>query len=390
MLTESKVRSAKAGDRKRLFCDSQGLYLVVYSTGKKMWVFREQEGGKDRQRVIGAWPTMSLYDARGARDSLWAEKEKRKYREQPLFKELAEEWLEIRCKPSVTEKTYQKQVSRLNRYILPAIGEFVPDEITASAVLEICRMIEARGYCDVSHDVCALVGQILRYGIACGKATADVTAFLKGALKPSPNRGHATMTDARDIAAFVRSVDALPGSPVKYCLMFTMMTMARSGEARGARWTEFTFGAYPEWKISAERMKMRRPHIVPLSRQAIDIVLQMKRGYGGVSEFVFPSPRTVTRPISDMAMTACLRRMGYAGDAMSVHGLRAMASTVLNEHQFPVDCIERQLAHVERNSVRGAYNYAEWLPQRRVMLQWYADYLDALRDGRLEPEMPDL
>ncbi|MBP3836221.1 MAG: tyrosine-type recombinase/integrase [Pyramidobacter sp.] len=387
MLTEKLIRAAQPKEKKYLVCDTDHLYLVIYPSGLKTWVFRQQTGGKPFKKTLGAWPEMSLYDARTARNMIMQTMPARG-QSVPTFAVLAEEWLNDVYTAKVTPKSVLRQRSRLARYINPALGNLYPRDITADKVLDLLRGVERQGFLDLSHDLLQLIAVVLRYGRSRGFSSANISDDLRGALRPARNQHHAALTRREDVAGFLRAVATLPESSVKRCLMFTMYTLARSGEARKAVWSEIDI-TRSVWELPAERMKMRRPHIVPLSRQALDVLMQA-RLYDGGGEYVFPTPRSKKRPLSDMAMLAALRRLGYTSEEASVHGLRTMASTLLNEAGWRADAIERALAHVEGNEVRAAYNRAEHIEERRLMLQWYADFLDALRDGTPEPPKPQI
>lgn len=386
VLSEKQVRGALPKSKKYLLCDADHLYLVVYPSGLRTWVFRMQTKEQTFKKTLGSYPEMSLYEARTARNEIMQTMPARGRRPEPSFSALAEEWLREVYTAKVTPKTVLRQESRLKRYINPQLGDLRPREITADKVLELLRGVEQLGYLDLSHDLLQLIAMILRYGRSRGFASANISDDLRGALRPPRNQHYAALTRREDIGGLMRAVCALPESATKRCLLFTMFTLARSGEARKATWDEIDL-ARGEWRLPAERMKMRRPHIVPLSRQALD-VLGQARLYDAGSEYIFPSPRSTKRPISVMAMLYALRRLGYENEEMSVHGFRTIGSTLLNEAGWNPDAIERALAHVEGNEVRASYNRAEHLAERRVMLQWYADLLDALRDGRPTPEKP--
>jgi len=387
MLTEKTIRAAQPKQKKYLVCDADHLYLVVYPSGLKTWIFRQQSGGKPIKKTLGSWPEMSLYDARTARNAIMQTMPARG-RSVPTFAVLAEEWLTEVYSAKVTAKSVLRQRSRLARYINPVLGDLYPRDVTADKVLDLLRGVERQGFLDLSHDLLQMIAVVLRYGRSRGFPSANVSDDLRGALRPARNQHRAALTRRKDVAGLMRAISSLPESSTKRCLLFTMYTLARSGEARKATWSEIDF-ARSVWELPAERMKMRRPHIVPLSRQVLEVLTQARR-YDGGGEYVFPTPRAKGRPLSDMAMLAALRRLGYTREEMSVHGLRTIASTLLNEAGWRPDVIERALAHVEENEVRAAYNRAEHVAERRVMLQWYADLLDALRDGKPEPPKPQI
>jgi integrase len=264
--------------------------------------------------------------------------------------------------------------SRLDRLILPYLGDKQPAEISAPELLTILRRIEDRGHVETAHRVSQIVGQVLRYGIATGQAVHDITADLKGALIPRKPEHFPTLTDPEKIGGLMRSIYAFSGSPVVRCAMlFQIYTAVRPGEMRKAEWKEIDGDL---WKIPAERMKKRRPHLVPLSHHAMDVLEDIRPLTGG-GELIFPSIRSKIKPISDMTVNAALRRMGYTQDELTGHGFRAMFSTIANEHQWPSDVIEKQLAHVEKNSVRAAYNHAELLEKRRELMVWWGNWLES-------------
>lgn len=241
-----------------------------------------------------------------------------------------------------------------------------------------CRRVEARGAIEIAHRALQNCGQILRYAIATGRAEHDVTTYLKGALKTQKNKHYATITDPQKVGELMRAIDDYRGQfIVAYALKILPHVFSRPGELRKAEWIEIDFDA-KEWRIPAERMKMRQQHIVPLSKQVV-LLLKELREVTGSNNLLFPSLRTTSRPISDATLTAALRRMGYAKEEIVPHGFRAMASTLLNELGYNRDWIERQLSHSDKDAIRTAYNHAEFLPERRKMMQEWSNYLDKLK-----------
>jgi integrase len=242
------------------------------------------------------------------------------------------------------------------------------------------RRIEGRGAIETAHRARESCGQILRYAIATARAERDIAADLRGALRPSVATHHASITEPKAIGALLRDLTAYKGSPVtKAALQLAPLVFLRPGELRHAEWTEIDLDK-AEWRIAADKMKARVQHIVPLSKQAVSVLREL-RPITGEGRYAFPSVRTPDRPMSENTVNAALRRLGYERDEMTGHGFRSMASTLLNENAWNRDAIERQLAHGERDAVRAAYNYAEFLPERRKMMQWWADYLDNLAKG---------
>jgi integrase len=277
---------------------------------------------------------------------------------------------------------------RLEKLLFPVFGRKPIGDVEAQEVLAVARAAEKRGHRETAHRLVQLTGQIFRFAIASGKARYNVAGDLKDALKPVNQRHRAAITDTRKIGILLLALDDYPGHyPVICALRIMPSVFVRSGELRCAVWDEFDLD-HMEWRIPAERMKMRSPHVVPLARQVVEILQDLKL-YTGSGRYLFPSTSSRGRPISDMAMLTAIRRLGYGKEELSMHGFRSMASTLLNEQGYNRDWIERQLAHSERDGVRAAYNYAEYLPQRRRMMQEYADYLTELKEkARQEMSAP--
>ncbi len=388
-LSDVAVRNAKPKDRPYKLADQRGLYLLVNKTGK-YFRFDYRFGGKRKTLSLGVYPDVRLKRARekydDARkllengiDPLQYKKEiKNELSEQAAnsFESVAREWF-AKNKHTWTEGHSRTIDSRLKLNVFPWLGDQPIATITAADLLAILRRIESRGAIETAHRIKQICGQIFRYAIATGRAERDPSVDLRGALSPVKSKRMASITDPRKIGELMRAIDGYEGHHITKCaLKFAPLVFVRPGELRHAEWSEINLDN-EEWKIPAEKMKNRNPHIVPLSRQAI-AVLQDLQPLTGQGRYVFPSLRTGQRPMSDNTVLAGLRRMGYAKEEMSGHGFRSMASTLLNEQGWNRDAIERQLAHAEGNSVRAAYNYAEFLPERRKMMQAWADYLDLL------------
>jgi integrase len=269
----------------------------------------------------------------------------------------------------------------INNLLLPYLGNKPIHTITAPDVLAVLRKLEGRGKIETAHRTKYRASQIFRYAIATGRAARDPTADLRGALTQLNVQHRPALTNPKRVGELLRAIDGYVGQPtVCYALKLAPLVFVRPGELRAAEWSEFHLdGKNPEWRIPAERMKLRDPHIVPLSRQAIEVLEDLRPISSG--RLLFPSLRTGANPISDATLEAALRRLGYASSEMTVHGFRSMASTLLNEQGYPPDVIELQLAHKERNRVRAAYNQAQRLEERRKMMQAWADYLDGLKTG---------
>ena len=386
-LTEKDVKALQPKDKQYRVCDYDCLYILVYKSGKRSWLYRSRGKGGAREIVIGEWPEMSLKEARAKREEIRAQGST--FVPQSMtFRDVALEWLKRKVLPSQVRSHVARQISRLEHHIYPTLGSVPVAEITVPKVLETLNPIQDAGHYATAHKVLNIISQVLRYGVLLKQCKYDVTAELRGALTPIPDRHFASITDPEKIAGLMRSISA-EGSPiVRRALLFQAYTFVRPGELRQAEWAEINFER-AEWRLPAEKMKMRRPHVVPLSRQALQILKEMRSISGeGKSPWVFPALRTPSRPMSENTILAALRRLGYSQEEMTGHGFRSMASTNLNEMGWSADVIERQLAHADDNGVRAAYNYAEYLPERRKMMQAWADWLDALRDGLPEPEKP--
>ena len=277
-----------------------------------------------------------------------------------------------------SEKHQGTALYRLNTYILPIIGNKHIARLEAPEILALVKSIEGKGNHETARRVLQIIGQVFRFAIAMGKIKHNIVADLHGALRPRKVTHRAAVLEKEKVAQLLMAIDDYAGYfPLVCALKLAPMLFVRPTELRCATWQEFDLDA-AEWRIPAERMKMRRTHIVPLSRQALTILKELKK-FSGEGQYIFPSTRTETRPISDATMLNALRRMGYQKHEMSVHGFRSIASTLLNELGYNRDWIERQLAHGDSNGVRAAYNYAEYLPERKRMMQEWSDFLDGLR-----------
>ncbi len=375
-LTELMVKQAKVRDKAYTMSDGNGLILEVRPSGAKYWIVRYWVQGKERRKSLGPYPEVSLRAARDRNIDLRRALKSGKPNETETFALVAEEWFKKRIEPSISEKHIQTIRFRLDSYVLPALGASKLSEITSSTVLALCRKIEERGVIETAHRVKLIIGQVFRYAIATDRAETDPTVALRGALQTRKEKHHGTLTDPAQVADLIRGILAYPYPVVRCGLMFSALTFCRPGEIRHAEWGEIDLDRQ-EWRIPAEKMKMKRAHIVPLATQTLKLLDEL-RALTGKGVWLFPSARNDGRPMSENTIRMGLRTMGYANGEMTPHGFRAMASTLLNENGFPPDVIERQLAHVEGNAVRAAYNHAEYLPERRKMMQWWADYLDEL------------
>lgn len=395
-LTDAKLRSLKATGKTQKFSDEGGLYLHLSPSGGKLWRLAYRFGGKQKTLALGQYPAVSLVEARKRREEARellargidpgeAKKERKAaaaaavLAQAMTYEVVAREWF-AKHAPGWTASNRDRILARQERDVFPLLGSRPIREITAPDVLAVARRIEERGAVDSAHRAMQDCSRIFLYAVASGRADVDPVASLRGALSPIRSQSYASIREPQAIGALLRDIDAYKGNViVRAALRLAPYVFVRPGELRKAEWAEIDLDR-AEWRIPAEKMKMRVMHIVPLARQVVE-QLRALALYSGGGRYLFPGMRSRTAPISDMTLLGGLRRLGYGKDEMTVHGFRSMASTLLNEQGYNRDWIERQLAHGERNSVRAAYNYAEYLPERRRMMQEWADYLDSLRDG---------
>lgn len=386
-LSEQKLRNAKPEQKPYKLFDERGLFVIVRPDGAKWWRLKYRLGGVEKGLSLGIYPDTSLKLAREKRDEARkliaagvdpsAKRQAERVSLADTFEAIAREWL---AKQPFTAKTLAKAEWTFNDLIFPYLGSRPIATITAPDVLAVVRRLEFRGKLETAHRTKQRIGQVLRYAIATGRAERDVTADLRGALAPVVVTNHAAVTEPAKIGELLRAIDGYRGQPAtEAALKLAPLVFVRPGELRAAAWSEFDLDA-AEWRIPASRMKMKEAHIVPLSAQAIAILRDLQP-VTGPDGYVFPGLRDPNRPMSENAITAALRRMGYTGDEMTWHGFRSLASTALNEQGFAPDVIELQLAHKERNKVRAAYNRAQRLAERRQMMQAWANYLDGLKAG---------
>ena len=390
-LTDNAVRSLKPLEKPYKRFDGKGLYLLVHPSGGKWWRFKYRHGGKEKLLSLGTYPDVGIKEARDRVGDYRAQLRKevdpstaKKAAKQTQsgtesFEFVAREWLE-KQKANWTADTADRIKTRLEDDIFPWLGKRPIAELKAPEVLQTLRRIEARGAHDTAHRAMQEVGRVFRYAVATGKAERDPTGDLRGALTAHKSENHASVKDPKQVGALLRAIEGYQGSLItRAALRLAPLVFVRPGELRGAEWAEIDLDR-AEWRIPKERMKMRTPHIVPLSKQAVAILKELKE-LTGSDRYVFPSVRDWKRPMSENTVLAALRTLGYKSGEMTGHGFRSMASTLLHEQGWNHQVIERQLAHAERNAVSAAYNFAEHLPERRRMMQAWADYLDRLKAG---------
>ena len=366
--------------------------MLVHTNGSKYWRVKYRLAGKEKLLALGVYPEVTLAQARDltgearrlvkeGRDPVaerQAEKVTAAASAATTFEGVAREWME--AGPQKWSPSYVKMVeSTLRNNLFPRIGRLPVADITAPVLLASLRPIEARGALEVVARARRWAGEVFRYAIATGRASDDPATVLKGALKTAQVR-HYPALERNELGGFLRSLTDYPGRPeTRLAVTLLLLTFVRPGELRAAQWSEFDLD-HGEWRIPAERMKARAVHVVPLSRQAIE-VLEELRPLTGHTPYLFPSGRARVPYISENTINKAIAALGYKGRVVG-HGFRATASTILNETgHFPVDAIERQLAHAERNRIRAAYHRAEYLTERREMMQYWADLLNVCRSG---------
>jgi integrase len=374
-LTELRVKAAKPAEKPYKLFDERGLFMLVTPARGRLWRFRYKRGGVEKLLTLGQYPDVSLKRAREKRDDarrLLSDGVdptlKRRAEEASAtntFKAVADEWL-LTKKNALTPATWARDYRQVHKWVTPYLGSKPISSIEAPDLLEVLKRIEAKGVVDTAHRTREVCGRVFRYAIATGRAKHDIAADLIGALAPRTTQHHAAITDPKKVGELLRAIDGYDGQPTTAAaLKLAPYVFVRPTELRAAEWSEMMLdGPAPEWRIPAERMKMREAHIVPLARQAVEIL----RAIQPVTErqrYVFPAIGGGGRPLSANTLNGAIRRLGYSGDEMTGHGLRSMASTLLNEQGVHPDLIELQLAHAERNTVRAAYNRAQRLAERR-------------------------
>ncbi len=391
-LTDIAIKNAKPAVSIKKMSDGDGLVLIVHPNGSKYWVYRYRYLGKEKTLSLGVYPEVGLAEAR---DKLYearkivaegndpSEARKATKRQKLLsaennFEAIAREWHKSRLN-KWSENYAGKVMTSMEQDVFPRIGSRPIIDISAAELLSMLKLVENRGALETAHRVKQNCGQVFLYAIATGRAENNPADNLKMALA-TPKREHYSYLKADELPEYIQNLNSYAAKggelQTELALKMLLLTFVRTTELRGAEWIEFDFDK-AEWHIPALRMKMKDPHIVPLSKQAIAVLQQLKK-LNGKWKYVFPNEN---KPgftcMSENTMLFALYRMGYRSKTTG-HGFRATASTILNENNFKPDIIERQLAHVERNKVRAAYNHAQYMKERRTMMQWWADYLDSI------------
>jgi integrase len=389
-LTDTRLRALKAGDTPYKRADAAGLYVLVRPNGAKLWRLDYAFAGKRKTMALGAYPVVSLHEARESRDAAKkllrqgldpgaVVKQKKAVERQAVttFQVVATDWLQRKM---IAEGKSKSTLDRA-RWLLGILNEGIGDrpigEIEAPELLVTLRRIEAQDKHEAVKRLRSTASAIFRFGIASGICKRDPAADLKGALTSVASTPHAAITDQADVGKLLRAIDAYERPTVRLALQLLALTFTRPGNMAAAEWSAFDDDA-GVWSISAAKMKMREPFRVPLSRQALAVLKELRKITGG-GKYLFPSFRTGKRPIYTYQLNNALRDLGYAADEMQAHGFRSTASTILNEHSvFSPDVIELSLAHVPGG--RAVYNRSKYWSERCELMQWYADHLDELRN----------
>jgi integrase len=398
-LTQMAVKNAKPRERAYKIADGAGMYLYVKPSGARYWRLDYRYRNKHKTLALGVYPEVTLAEARVKReharrqiadglDPSHARKIARLTGAKPgkTFRDVAEELIEKMASEERAKTTIDK-TKWVFDFAYPFFGDRLVNEITAQEVLAALRTVEAKGHYETARRLRSKCGQVFRLAIATGRAERDPTQDLRGALTAPKTKHYATIVKPDEIGVLLRKTESYSGHPTtRLALQLIALTFVRPGELRHAEWSEFDFKENI-WEIPAEKMKMRRIHRIPLSKQALTII-DTVRPISSKSPYLFPTVSRHHRPMSENTMTGALRRMGYAKGQMTAHGFRAMAATRLNEMgKWSVDAIERQLAHQETNPVRRAYTHAaEYWDERVRMMQVWADYLDGLQSTPLKTD----
>lgn len=376
--------------------DAGGLYLLVKPNGSKLWHFKYRFGGKEKKMPLGAFPEVGLGEARRMRDRArlkvadGIDPMRERKREKAQIKLGAENTFESVAKAYIDHKLVGegraegtlKKARWFLELLKPAIGSQPLNDVDPQMMLAALRKLELKGNLETAKKCRSFASRVFRYGAALGYCTSDPTSILRGALITPKARHYAAILEPEKLGALLRAIDGYDGYPVtKLALQITPHIFVRPGELRHGEWNEIDLDK-ATWTIPAEKMKARRPHVVPLSRQVLELFRQLQAVSGGQG-YIFPAFHTRRRPMSENTVNAAFRRMGFAKDEVTAHGLRSTASTLLNESgKWHPDAIERALAHGDSNAIRGVYNRGNYWDERVRMAQWWSDYLDELRAGK--------
>lgn len=391
-LTDTAAKQAKPKDKTYKLSDERGMFLQVTPKGQKYWRLKYRYAGKEKLLALGVYPEISLKEARELRDKAralirqnidpvaerHAQKAHREFEGKNNFATVAMHWLE-KEQPHWSE-SHAKRVKRaIEKDLIPTLGNKSIATITPPELLKTLRKIESRGAIETAHRAKQIAGKIFRYGVATGLCERDITHDISDALAKPIKTHLAAITDPKEVSKLLVAIDNYEGTPiVKAALQISPLLLSRPGEIRHMEWSEINWEE-KRWEIPASKMKLKQPHIVPLSKQALDILLRL-RPLTGNGRYIFPSARSTSRPLSDNGTRTALRTLGFDNDTMTPHGFRAMGRTILDEVLgYRIDWIEHQLAHAVKDTNGRAYNRTSHLPQRAKMLQHWANYLDELK-----------
>lgn len=400
-LTDPRVRQAKPQDKPFNLYDTGGLYLTVAPTGAKWWRLKYRYAGKEKRIGLGAYPEVSLADARDSRDTARValragndpgmvkrtEDARKKVATANTFEAIAREWLAVK-KGGWVASQFEKERRRLELHAFPWIGKTPIADIAAADVRPLLDRLVKRGTLDMAHRLRQQISAVFQFAGRDDRVSRDPAGNLAGTLPEHTQRNYSTLTNPSDVAGLLRAIEGFKGQfPTACALRLAPLLFVRPGELRAAEWAEVDMDL-AEWCIPAARRKLKKrlkedpnmpPHVVPLPAQAVAIMREL-HALTGSGRFLFPGARDAKRPMSNATINASLRRLGYDGETMTGHGFRHMASTLLNELGWNPDAIERQLSH-KGQGIRAVYNKAEYMDERRRMMKAWADYLDALRNG---------
>lgn len=390
-----EIKALQPKDRTYREWDSGGLYVEVRPNGSKLWFFKYRHLGKEKRVGLGVWPEVSLAEARERRDTV---RKAAKDGKDPLherkmgkiaakvhasnsFQSVAEDFIRVKLVGAHKAEATVEKAKWFLSHLTPALGSRPIAEIEAAELLAVLKKLEAKGLRETARRTRAFASRVFRYGVATARCKADPAALLTDALAPPQVKHHAAITDPTRLSEFLRAVDNYTGGPlVRIAMRLSPHVFLRPGELRQGRWEEIDWEQFT-WTIPATRTKLRRPHTVPLSTQSLALLRELQR-HSGDFELMFPGVRSHLKPMSENALNPAYRRMGFGPDEITAHGLRATASTLLNESGlWQTDAIERALAHGHSNAVRGAYARGQHWEERVRMAQWWSDYLDRLKSG---------
>lgn len=388
-LTDLKIKNLKAKDKAYRAYDSEGLYVQVSPSGGKLWRWKYTYMGKEQVLALGKYPTIQIAQARKLRDAARltlesgkhptlekkAQKLRRAMEGQNTFEKIALMWMDTKEK-GLNKKYAKQNRERMKQHVFPAIGALPITEITIPDIVRVVERIGNRGTIETAKRMKQIIGQIFRYAAQRGLCDHNPAADLRDIL-PSAEEKHHPCIPIAELPELLKAIESRQPDFSKYAMQLLALTFVRTAEMIGGRWEEIDWNR-EEWHIPKERMKMKRPHVVPLSKQALNILKELQK-LTGDKEHIFHSPASKSKHISNGTVLMALRRMGYQG-RMTGHGFRTLASTILNEKGYSPDVIERQLAHEDSDKIRSAYNRAEYLLERKKMMQDYADMLDGMKN----------